>query len=91
MKKTDLLVLIVDELKRLAIEGVLPSYVSAMTITEQTRLDDLGIDSLGRMLLLSSLMNLTDQYLPDEALQHAETIENVLSAALSGMSHTAAG
>jgi acyl carrier protein len=44
------------------------------------------VDSLGRMALLTALMDLTDQYIPDTAFSEGQTLGTIVeqAAAMAG-------
>lgn len=67
----------IDMLRKQARAGVLPSHIADMNITSDMKLGDLGIDSLGKMSLLTGLMELTDQYFPDDAFNDNQTLQEV--------------
>jgi|GEM_PF-2147394 len=45
--------------------GTLPAYLYEMDLQPDTHLDDLGLDSISRVSLLTSLMDMADSYFPD--------------------------
>jgi acyl carrier protein len=49
---------IIELLRDNAKAGILPAHIAAMPLAPETKLADLGIDSLGKMGLLSALMDL---------------------------------
>lgn len=69
---------IVQLLRDNAKAGILPAHIASMPLAPQTRLADLGIDSLGKMGLLSALMDLTDKYLADESFNDSSTLAEIV-------------
>lgn len=69
---------IVQLLRDNATAGILPAHIVSMPLAPQTRLADLGIDSLGKMGLLSALMDLTDKYLADESFNDSSTLAEIV-------------
>jgi acyl carrier protein len=57
-----------------AAAGLLPSHLQTAAIEPGMTLAELGVDSLGRMALLTALMDLTDQYIPDTAFSEEQTL-----------------
>ena len=68
---------IVQILRDNALAGVLPAHVAKMTLKPETRLSDLGIDSLGKMALLTALMDYTDKYLADDTFKDDQTLAEI--------------
>lgn len=58
--------------------GILPAHIASMPLTPDMRLGELGIDSLGKMALLSALMDLTDKYLADDAFSDQHTLAEIV-------------
>ncbi len=69
---------LVQMLRDSANAGILPAHVAAMPLSPETTLGDLGIDSLGKMGLLSSLMELTDKYLADDSIKDSNTLAEIV-------------
>lgn len=46
-------------------EGSLPKRLQTMALQPDTRLDELGLDSISQVVLLTGLMNMADSYFPD--------------------------
>lgn len=69
---------IVQLLRDNAKSGILPAHIAAMPLTPETKLADLGIDSLGKMGLLSALMDLTDKYLADDSIKDSNTLAEIV-------------
>ena len=69
---------IIQLLRDNAKEGILPAHIAAMPLAPQTRLADLGIDSLGKMGLLTALMDLTDKYLADDSIKDTHTLAEIV-------------
>lgn len=53
-------------IKRLVSEGDLPSSAAAVELTADTRIDDLGLDSLGKLTLLEELELVSGVELPED-------------------------
>lgn len=65
---------IVARIRDDAAAGLLPGHLQTSTIEPSMTLAELGVDSLGRMALLTALMDLTDQYIPDTAFSEGQTL-----------------
>ena len=61
--------------------GVFPAHIAEFPLSPATRLGDLGIDSLGKMVLLTALMDLTDRYFPDDAFKDHHTLAEISAIA----------
>lgn len=46
-------------------DGTLPDRLQTMDLQPDTHLDELGLDSISLVALLTSLMDMTDNYFPD--------------------------
>ena len=57
--------------------GILPTRIATMPLAPETTLADLGIDSLGKMGLLTALMDLTDKYLADDSFKDSHTLAEI--------------
>ncbi len=68
---------IIQMLRDTAKAGILPTHIVEMPLSAQTTVADLGIDSLGKMGLLSALMEATDKYLDDGAIQDSHTLGEI--------------
>jgi acyl carrier protein len=68
---------IIQLLRDNAKAGILPAHIAEMPLLPETTLADLGIDSLGKIGLLSALMELTDKYLADDAIKDSLTLAEV--------------
>jgi acyl carrier protein len=64
-----------------AASGVLPAFLKTAQIVPSTTLEELGLDSLGRMTLLATLEDLTDQYIPESAFNDAQTLGQIIDMA----------
>lgn len=69
----------VELLRSNARTGILPAHIAAMPLTPETRLGDLGIDSLGKMGLLSAVMDLTDKYIADDSFKDDHTLSEIVA------------
>lgn len=67
----------VEMLRACAVRGEVPAHVASAAIQPNTRLIDLGIDSLGRMNLLAAVMQLADRYYPDSTFSEEMTIGQI--------------
>jgi acyl carrier protein len=72
---------VVLRLREDAAAGLLPGYLQTAPIEPTMTLADLGVDSLGRMTLLTALMDLTDQYIPDTAFSQGQTLGDIVEQA----------
>jgi acyl carrier protein len=70
---------IIQLLRDSANSGALPAHIATMPLLPETALGELGIDSLGKMGLLSSLMDLTDKYLADDAIKDENTLADIVT------------
>ena len=61
--------------------GLLPGYLQTASIERSMTLQELGVDSLGRMALLTTLMDLTDKYMPDTAFAGEQTLGDIVDGA----------
>lgn len=59
--------------------GILPEHLNKLKITETTTIQDLNIDSLGKMNLMAALMDITDKYLSDDMFDDNMTIGQILA------------
>ena len=62
-------------------KGEFPGFLEALPITPHTRLEELGLDSLCKMSLLTALMDITDQYFPDELFEGRHTLGEIVAHA----------
>ena len=69
---------IIQLLRDNAKAGILPAHITAMPLAPETKLAELGIDSLGKMSLLSALMDLTDKYLADDSIKDSHTLAEIV-------------
>lgn len=63
--------------------GTLPGRLRNVTLTPQTRLGELGLDSLAKVTLLAALMDATDGYLPDELFDDGHTLAEIAFRAVA--------
>jgi acyl carrier protein len=70
---------IINLLRENAKSGVLPPHVASMELSPATTLSDLGIDSLGKMGLLSALMDISDKYLSDDSIKDDDSIAHIVN------------
>lgn len=77
---------IVSRIREDAAAGLLPGHLQTAAIEPTMTLTELGVDSLGRMALLTALMDLTDQYIPDTAFSEGQTLGAIVeqAAAMGG-------
>ena len=85
---SDLFESIVSRIREDAAAGLLPGHLQTAPIEPGMTLAELGVDSLGRMALLTALMDLTDQYIPDTAFAEGQTLGAIVehAAAMAGPS-----
>jgi acyl carrier protein len=57
--------------------GILPEYITRLDLSPETRLLDLGIDSLGKMTLLVELQDYLPQGFPVESMGEGTTLGDV--------------
>lgn len=70
---------LVNMLRKQAQAGILPEHIADMEITPDMKLGDLGIDSLGKMGLLSGLMEISDQYFSDDTFHDEQTLQEIVN------------
>ena len=63
--------------------GTLPGRLRSVALTPQTRLGELGLDSLAKVTLLTALMDATDRYLPDELFDDGQTLAEIAARAVA--------
>lgn len=82
----DLFAHIVSRIREDAAAGLLPGHLQTAPIEPSMTLGELGVDSLGRMALLTALMDLTDQYIPDTAFSEGQSLGAIVEqvAAIAG-------
>lgn len=68
---------LIQSIRAEAQSGVLPSYLATHPFTPELRLGELGIDSLGKIALLTAVMDETDKYLPDDSFRDENTLQEV--------------
>jgi acyl carrier protein len=71
---------VVTRIREDAAAGLLPGSLTKAPIDRDMTLTDLGVDSLGRMTLLTLLMDMTDQYIPDTAISESQTLGEIVDA-----------
>jgi acyl carrier protein len=86
----DLFEKIVSMFREQARAGIFPAHLEHADLSRATTLGDLGIDSLGKMALLTALMDLADQYFPDDAFKDDHTLEEIAQIAGAAPSSIAA-
>jgi acyl carrier protein len=72
--------LILDTLRDLSKQRVIPSDIAEMSLSGETEIDALGIDSIGKLNLLSELEERADMALSEGALQGRRTLGDLASA-----------
>lgn len=82
MKNQELFESLVNVIRENAKRGEFPEFLADKAITPDTTLDELGLDSLCKMSLLTSLMDVTDKYFPDELFTGARTIGEIVDHAV---------
>lgn len=82
MKNEAMFETLVGVIREHANAGEFPAYLRDMPITPKTSLNDLGLDSLCKMSLLTALMDHTDKYFPDEFFQGNRTLEEIVDQAV---------
>jgi acyl carrier protein len=71
---TDFLPLVIAALRDLARQRVIPSDIAELALAEDTVIDDLGIDSVGKLNLVSELEDRADVGISEGALQGRRTL-----------------
>jgi len=66
--------------------GILPGYIARLDLSPETRLLDLGIDSLGKMTLLVELQNHFPAEFPGIGLGESATLGEI-AAQMGGAGH----
>ncbi|MGA2793766.1 MAG: phosphopantetheine-binding protein [Roseiarcus sp.] len=65
-------------IKRLVSEGDLPSSAADVELTADTRLEDIGLDSLGKLTLLEELELASDVELPEDFIDADASLGEVI-------------
>jgi acyl carrier protein len=65
-------------IKRLVSEGDLPDSAVAVALTAETRVDDLGLDSLGKLTLLEELEMASGVELPEDFIIAGASLGEVI-------------
>jgi acyl carrier protein len=66
--------LVLDVLRDLSRERVIPADIADMPLSAATEIDDLGIDSIGKLNLLSELEDRADLALSESSLSGKRTL-----------------
>ena len=82
MKNKEIFDSLINVIRHNAEHGEFPAFLTNMAISPDTTLDELGLDSLCKMSLLASLMDITDKYFPDEFFQGSRTIREIVEHAV---------
>jgi len=72
---------VVTRIREDAAAGLLPGFLETAPILPTMTIKDLGIDSLGRVSLLTTLVDLTDLYVGDEAITDRQTLGEIVALA----------
>lgn len=72
---------LVEVIRQQAENGEFPRMLVSIPITPDTQLADLGLDSLCKMTLLASLMDISDKYFPDEIFSDERTLREIVAYA----------
>ena len=64
-----------------AASGLHPAYLMNAPIEPGMTLGELGVDSIGRMALLTALMNLTESHIEDDAFNDGATLGEIVERA----------
>lgn len=78
-----------DLIHRLAKCGDLPPILASSEVSERTKIQELGLDSLAMITLLEEISQLADLVLPDDAFDASETIGR-LAIRINAMQSTGA-
>lgn len=76
--------IVLDVIRDLSRRGNIPGDIADMSLSESTEIDALGIDSIGKLNLLSELEERADLALSERALQGCRTLGD-LAAVLTEM------
>ena len=71
---TDMVDAVISLIRSLAQDGDLPRDLAAASLGAETRLEQLGLDSLGKMHLLSAIDERLHIFIPDDAVHPEMTI-----------------
>jgi acyl carrier protein len=77
------LTLVIDAIVELARRGQLPTDLARRTLAAETAIDELGIDSLGKLNLLSELEERADVTLGESLLHGLRTLGDLARAVAS--------
>ncbi|MBI1396071.1 MAG: hypothetical protein GC151_08845 [Betaproteobacteria bacterium] len=69
---------LVARIREDATHGALPAFLQVASISPDMTLDELGMDSLGRMYLLTMLLELSDAPLSEEAFLPQRTLREIV-------------
>jgi acyl carrier protein len=69
--------LVIDSIRRLASCGELPRDLNARPLDGETAIDELGIDSLGKLSLLSELEERAEVRLSEGAIMGLRTLDDL--------------
>ena len=64
-----------------AASGLHPAYLRNAPIEPAMTLGELGLDSIGRMALLTALMDLTEKHIADDAFNNGQTLGDIVELA----------
>ena len=79
MSHDDIFANMAELIKEKANTGDLPAHLANTKLTQDMKLSDLGLDSLGMLTLVSMLMKITDKYIPDATFDRDFTIRELLN------------
>lgn len=80
---------VVARIREDAATGILPGYLQTARISPEMTLSELGVDSLGRMALLTTLMDLSDAPFSEDDFSPQQTLGDIVaSAALDALARS---
>lgn len=74
----DFIALIKEQVKN----GQLPEFLNEIVLTKETHLDELGLDSISLVSLLTCLMDLTESYIPETLFSDNPTLWEIAQRAV---------
>lgn len=74
MRQEDALTRLVESIRFLAVAGGVPHDLAHLPLGAETRIEDLGVDSVGKLVLLNEVESRIDYPIPDGALAGVTTL-----------------
>jgi acyl carrier protein len=72
--------MVIESIRLLASEGSLPGNLATAPLDGNTRVDDLGADSLGKLSLLSEIENRADVIISESKITNMRTLDDLAIA-----------